>query len=104
MNLLSLLPVLLSVLGRGKPNIEIPIKSIIDVIGSLSKPELEAPIETIDVKAAQEKLTTLGYDPGPIDGFAGENTRTAVAEYQKDNNLEVDGLLGQQTWASLQQA
>ena len=49
MNLLALLPVLLSVLGRGKPNIEIPIKGIVDTIGSMTQQEREEPIEPVDV-------------------------------------------------------
>ena len=101
MNFLTLVPVLLSVLGRGKPNIEIPIKGIIDAIGSLTQQEQEETIEPVDVAVAQERLAALGYDPGPIDGFSGTRTKAALLEYQKDNNLVPDGLLGQQTWASL---
>jgi hypothetical protein len=101
MNLLSLLPVLLSVLGRNKPELEGPLKGVIGIIGKLTQPELEEPIEQVDVATAQEKLAAHGYDVGAADGFAGMKTRTALMEFQKDNNLVVDGLLGQKTWAAL---
>ncbi len=39
----------------------------------------------------QYSLINLGYDPGPVDGVTGRNTRRAVRAYQDDNNLLVDG-------------
>ena len=39
----------------------------------------------------QEILDTLGYDPGPVDGQYGPQTRTAIKTYQEDYNLVVDG-------------
>ena len=55
-------------------------------------------MKTIEV---QERLTELGYDPGPIDGILGALTRTAVMEFQKDNDLVVDGIIGRNTIAAL---
>jgi peptidoglycan hydrolase-like protein with peptidoglycan-binding domain len=101
MNLLSLLPLLLSVLGRNKPLIEDAIKIAVSVIGALPKHELEAPINQIDVRVAQAKLAGLGFEVGPIDGWPGIRTQAAVKKYQEQNNLEVDGLIGQKTWAHL---
>ncbi len=43
------------------------------------------------VFAAQEMLTVLGYDPGPIDGYIGPQTRAAVAAFQDDRGLSADG-------------
>ena len=45
------------------------------------------------VLLAQEKLTSLGYDPGPIDGVFGTKTVNAVREFQKDNGYAVDGII-----------
>ncbi|VAW16753.1 hypothetical protein MNBD_ALPHA09-1815 [hydrothermal vent metagenome] len=39
----------------------------------------------------QYSLTNLGYNPGPVDGVMGRNTRRAVKEYQQDNGLLMDG-------------
>ena len=36
-----------------------------------------------------------------VDGFFGPQTQGAVQVYQANNNLEVDGLVGPLTWASL---
>ena len=48
-------------------------------------------------------LDDLGYDLGVhgIDGKFGPDTAKAVKEYQKDNNLKVDGVVGPETYNSL---
>jgi len=38
--------------------------------------------EAIRIKATQERLKALGYDPGPIDGVDGPITRAALLEFQ----------------------
>jgi hypothetical protein len=43
------------------------------------------------VADVQRELTRLGYDPGPVDGQFGSQTKTAVRTYQEDYNLVVDG-------------
>lgn len=49
----------------------------------------------------QEKLTLLGYEPGPIDGIYGRKSRAAVVAFQKDAEIGVDGIVGKQTLAAL---
>jgi len=100
----KLLTLLLSSLGRGKGKVEDIIKDAADVIGALPQEEIEEEIEAVDVKTAQRKLTELGFDPGPVDGWAGAMTEAAIREYQEKAGLEVDGLLGQKTWAKLKGA
>jgi len=39
----------------------------------------------------QQRLTELGYDPGPVDGFMGRRTTQAIKEYQRLARLPVDG-------------
>ena len=39
----------------------------------------------------QERLTVLGYDPGPIDGDLGPRTKDAVKRFQSVAGLTVDG-------------
>ncbi len=43
------------------------------------------------IKAIQMGLTTMGYDPGPIDGVVGNNTRRAIKSYQAEFQLDQDG-------------
>jgi peptidoglycan hydrolase-like protein with peptidoglycan-binding domain len=57
--------------------------------------------EEATVKAIQEKLVSLGYDTGGIDGIYGPNTRNAVMLFQESRNLIVDGIVGPQTRAAL---
>jgi|KBSMisStaDraftv2_1062788.scaffolds.fasta_scaffold01978_19 hypothetical protein len=101
LSLTTLLPLLLSMLGRGKPAVELPIKEVIDIIGSLPPLQQDEAVEVIDIAKAQQMLKDLGFDPGPIDGKPGALTRAAVTQYQNSRMLEADGLLGQKTWAKL---
>jgi lysozyme len=55
-----------------------------------------------DMRAVQEDLAALGFDPGPIDGIAGAKTRAAVLAYQRRHpDLVADGIAGPATRASL---
>lgn len=42
-----------------------------------------------DIKRVQESLRDKGYDPGPIDGVMGPQTRQAIGEYQRAEDLPV---------------
>jgi N-acetylmuramoyl-L-alanine amidase len=53
------------------------------------------------LKAAQEKLASLGFDPGPIDGYMGARTREAVRAFQVSRKLAPDGILGPVTMGAL---
>lgn len=57
-----------------------------------------------DVKTVQEILKQLGYNPGPIDGWYGEKTESAVIQFQEAHNLYSDGVVGLNTWRALRQA
>jgi peptidoglycan hydrolase-like protein with peptidoglycan-binding domain len=43
------------------------------------------------VRSVQRRLRTLGYRPGPVDGWFGSRTRAAVVRFQRDYGLEADG-------------
>lgn len=43
------------------------------------------------VAAVQQMLTALGYRPGPVDGKLSEETRAAIAAYQRASGLEATG-------------
>jgi hypothetical protein len=52
---------------------------------------------------AQDDLNTLGYTTGGLDGVFGSQTYNAVRSYQKSRGLTVDGIIGCNTWRSLQE-
>lgn len=55
------------------------------------------------VKEVQEYLLALGFDLGPMgaDGKFGKRTRAAVRDFQKREEIKVDGIVGKQTFARL---
>ncbi len=55
------------------------------------------------VLIAQDDLNTLGYRTGGLDGIFGQATQTAVRNYQRNVGLAVDGIIGCNTWRSLQE-
>jgi peptidoglycan hydrolase-like protein with peptidoglycan-binding domain len=54
-------------------------------------------------KQIQTALKNSGYYQGAVDGKLGKKTRKAVREFQKANNLPVDGRVGKNTWEVLKQ-
>ena len=54
------------------------------------------PRQSTLVIEVQRSLAKLGHDPGPVDGLTGARTSAAVREYQKKNNLLVDGRISPQ--------
>ena len=55
------------------------------------------------VLVAQDGLNTLGYKTGGLDGIYGAKTYEAVKQYQQKVGLSVDGIIGCNTWRSLQE-
>ena len=53
------------------------------------------------VRALQEKLIALGYLSGTADGKFGYDTRDAVKAFQRNSNLDADGIAGPTTLAAL---
>ncbi len=49
------------------------------------------------VTLLQQKLNTFGYSTNGIDGSFGSGTETALLQFQSDNRLKVDGIVGQST-------
>ena len=54
-----------------------------------------------NIKKVQETLRDKGYDPGPIDGVMGSQTRAAIRRYQTAENLPVTGHLDGETAGKL---
>ncbi|MDD3242540.1 MAG: peptidoglycan-binding protein [Eubacteriales bacterium] len=57
-----------------------------------------------DVTALQKQLNTLKYLSVAPTGVFGTATRTAVINFQKDNKLAADGIVGTKTYAALEAA
>ena len=55
------------------------------------------------VLIAQDDLNTLGFRTGGLDGIFGTATRNAVIAYQSSRGLTADGIIGCNTWRSLQE-
>ena len=55
------------------------------------------------VLIAQDDLNTLGFRTGGLDGIFGAQTQNAVREYQRSRGLSADGVVGCNTWRSLQE-
>lgn len=57
-----------------------------------------------NVKEMQQKLINCGYSlpKKGADGVFGSETKSAVASFQKDNNLKVDGVAGKETLKALE--
>ena len=54
-----------------------------------------------NIKKVQQTLRDKGFDPGPIDGHVGSQTREAISQYQKSENLPVTGHLDAETAGKL---
>lgn len=53
------------------------------------------------VRTLQTKLNNWGYDCGKVDGIFGTKTYNAVKQFQRNNGLAVDGIVGAKTAAAL---
>lgn len=54
-----------------------------------------------EVKFLQERLQSLGYHIPSADGVYGGMTEAAVEEFQSNNGLASDGVVGYETWEAL---
>ena len=53
------------------------------------------------VRECQQILKNLSYNIGNVDGIYGPNTRDAVIQFQLNNGLQADGIVGPATWDKL---
>lgn len=55
------------------------------------------PVRGDDVAALQHRLGALGFDAGRVDGILGARTAAALADFQRNAGLTVDGICGPAT-------
>lgn len=55
-----------------------------------------------DVRAIQIRLSTLGHDPGKLDGIYGPKSEAAVTSFQTERGIKVDGIVGPETRTAIQ--
>lgn len=55
------------------------------------RPVSEQRLSRDQVEKIQELLVAQGYDPGPVDGVLGSQTRQAIKEFQRTAKLPADG-------------
>ncbi|MEI8349249.1 MAG: peptidoglycan-binding domain-containing protein [Candidatus Omnitrophota bacterium] len=82
---------------------EIPVattESAKDVL-SQEAPLTAVAMEKPTVSNIQQALKNLGLYVGKLDGTLGPKTKKAIEEFQKQNNLKVDGKVGPKTWEKL---
>ena len=53
------------------------------------------------VKTLQQRLVDLGFYEGPVSGNYLGHTRNAVKAFQEHNALEIDGIVGEDTWNAI---
>ena len=58
---------------------------------------------SVYVLIAQDDLNTLGFGAVSLDGIFGNSTYNAVVRYQASRGLIADGIIGCNTWRSLQE-
>ena len=59
---------------------------------------------TEEMKSIQESLHYLGYDPGPVTGCCGPQTKRAIKRFQLEHGIPSDGTVGPLTEQSLLKA
>jgi hypothetical protein len=64
----------------------------------------KGPLPAVEVRAAQARLSYLGFDPGGIDGVFGGGTRRAMQAFQQANGLPVTPALDSATEEKLEEA
>ena len=71
--------------------------------GTAGYPQIKRGSISTYVLIAQDDLNTLGFRTGGLDGIFGTQTENAVRSYQQISGLTADGIVGCNTWRSLQE-
>ncbi len=63
-----------------------------------SEPVLKKGSKGLPVRRLQSRLSAVGFDTGGVDGRFGAATEKAVRQLQEQASLDVDGIVGPDTW------
>ena len=69
--------------------------------GPVDMPTITEGAQGNAVRLAQKRLVQCGFDLGAIDGDFGPLTLAATRQFQNNNHLAVDGIIGPITWNML---
>jgi len=69
---------------------------------SYGYPKIQTGSVSTYVLVLQDELNTLGYSTQGLDGMFGNNTKTALMNYQAKRGLTADGIVGCATWTAIQ--
>lgn len=71
---------------------------MLEILGSTYEIHLRNTIEALNtVRGVQRRLNALGYELGGVDGTVGQGTDRAALNFQADNALDTDGVIGSNT-------
>ena len=92
--------------GIGEPAYHEPATGNTQSSETSSRPTIRKGSRNKYVTECQTILQQLGYNLGicGIDGDFGTATRAAVMQFQTDHGIQVDGIVGKDTWAALDAA
>lgn len=65
-------------------------------------PQVRFGSKGVYVLILQDGLNTLGFTTGGLDGVFGNKTLNAVTRFQSSRGLKIDGIVGCNTWKSIQ--
>ncbi|MDD5116254.1 MAG: peptidoglycan-binding domain-containing protein [Candidatus Omnitrophica bacterium] len=82
---------------------QVPVAKTDTVCAPLETEKEAEVVETPTPRQIQAALKNAGYYQGVIDGKIGRKSRQAIRDFQKANNLSVDGKVGKNTWAALKE-
>jgi hypothetical protein len=77
------------------------IKSVLTPADKYRYPGHMIGVGSGDKTAVKRLQTALGFAKKDIDGIFGKKTQKAVADYQRDKGLHVDGVVGPKTWSRI---
>lgn len=73
----------------------------LDLEATESMPTLRQGSRGSSVADLQRRLDAAGFSPGTPDGIFGSHTDAAVRSFQRAHGLDIDGIVGPQTWGAL---